>query len=41
MESYTEWVREIGGAVIKVNPDVKHILHSLRLQEADEEEELR
>ncbi|MGG1215891.1 hypothetical protein ABE236_00200 [Priestia endophytica] len=41
MELYTEWVREIGGAVIKVNPELKHILHSLRLQEANEEEERR
>jgi hypothetical protein len=35
MESYTEWVREIGGAVIKVNPDMKPIFHSLSLKDKE------
>ncbi|WP_275068877.1 MULTISPECIES: hypothetical protein [Priestia] len=41
MESYEKYVKEIGGEVIKVNPEMKNILHSLRLQEANEEEEQR
>ncbi|MBG9812166.1 hypothetical protein ABD68_11235 [Bacillus endophyticus] len=39
MESYTEWVREIGGAVIKVNPDMKPIFHSLSLKDGKSEKE--
>ncbi|MFP3845801.1 hypothetical protein [Priestia filamentosa] len=41
MESYEGWIRELDGKVIKVNPELKHILHSLCLEGNDEEEERR
>ncbi|WP_404900495.1 hypothetical protein PV791_05480 [Priestia filamentosa] len=41
MESYEEWIRELDGKVIKVNPELKHILHSLCLEGNDEEGERR
>ncbi|WP_192800177.1 hypothetical protein [Priestia endophytica] len=35
MELYKEWVREIGGAVIKVNPEMKPIFNSLSLKDKE------
>jgi len=41
MESYEEWIRELDGKVIKVNPEMKNILQSLCLEKNDEGEERR